>query len=84
MIMFRIISLFWARAPKVIMLIMFARPLNDHLGYPDVGGSEARFKVAKIAKFWSFRWQPRRGYGTVSLNHRGLLAVLVILALIED
>ena len=50
------------------MLIMFARTLNDHLGYPDVqrsgigftarNGRGGDFKVAKIAKFWSFRWQP--------------------------
>ena len=27
---------------KVIMLIMVARTLNDHLSYPDVGGEESK------------------------------------------
>ena len=42
LIMVRIKLLFWARGPKVIMLIMFARTLNDHLDYWDVGWGRDR------------------------------------------
>ena len=69
--MFRIIAVVAGRGVKVIMLIMIAHTLNDHLVIRTLVGEQVRrhgavcrsgaftvVKVRKVLMFWSFRCAP--------------------------